>query len=281
MLVRCIACGLGKEVNRFIWTYTSGQYKGKSKLIQFLVPSALAGYYTEEKPTDDKDGQIRLRENFFYNWEELQSSSMGDIRNMKAMISKSSVNQRNPYGHKSTKDIRRVNFFASTNEDAVLTDTENTRWLIFKIIDILWREYRENINIDNLWAQAYQLYVSGFDYMPTMEELKMQAESNEQYEFHGSEEELLMTHYKPCGYNEGMVMTASDIVNKLSELVTRGSMKLSTISLGRILSKRGFKKQSNKITRITEYYLEPRSKSSPAAVPVNWQDSVEKEVAPF
>lgn len=270
MFIRCIHCMLGRGENRFVWTYIGGQYIGKSYLIRFFCPPALKEYYTEEKPTGDKDGAIRLQENAFYNWEELQSSTNHDINQMKAMISKAANKIRVPYAAVSETAPRRANFFASTNEDHFLTDDENTRWLTFKIIEIDQR-YAQNININNVWAQAYHKYKSGFDFGIKRDELLSQHEVTDKYRHVTSEEELVLQYFEKVDFddtiekqNKGIYISATTMIAKLSATIGR-SMTLKKIPLGRVLSKKRYVKKRDNTGTYTYWVIDKSEDGSGVA----------------
>lgn len=243
MLIRACRCVLGHGYNRYVWVYTGNQNNGKSTLIKFLCPKELMEYYTEESPSaDHKDSLIRLQENFIYNWEELQEGRSQDLRRMKAIISKSEVKQRKSYAENEERKVRRASFFASTNDTNFLIDVENTRWLINHILSIDW-EYRNKVDINNLWAQVYKIYLSNPDAGNLdMEESREQAADNENYEFHTNDEELLVSNFARANddnnpYN--MWMTSSEIMNALF-LRYSNKFQLNKIAIGRTLMKRKY-----------------------------------------
>ena len=67
-----------------------------------------------------------------------------------------------------------INFKAeSTNKDEFLTDeTGSVRWLCFELIGKMNFTYKDKININDIWRQAYSLYKSGFAYQLTPEEIE-------------------------------------------------------------------------------------------------------------
>lgn len=289
MFMRCIHCMLGKGENRFVWTYVGGQYIGKSYLLRFLCPPRLKEYYTEEKPTSDKDCTIRLQENGFYNWEELQSSTNFEINQMKAMISKAINKIRRPYGTEENTAVRRANFFASTNEDSFLTDDENTRWLPFKIISID-PSYSANINIDKCWAQAYHKYKAGFDFNISKEEINIQHSITDKYRFMTAEEEMIVTYFKKIDPNfmsleeqtQGVYLTAIDIMNKLNVITSKG-IKLTKERVGRVLSRKGYAKKRDS-TGVFKYLVmdESRADTIQGSPPANrYETETTKEDLPF
>lgn len=106
------------------------------------------------------------------------------MNTIKATISKSVVNTRKAYRADHEQLRRRCTFWGTSNVEQYLTDdTGNTRWLSFEIIgSIDWKTYTK-IPINNLWAQAFDLWANGFDYELTEEEaVKRDAENSSREE---------------------------------------------------------------------------------------------------
>lgn len=256
MFIRCVHCMLGKGENRFVWTYVGGQYIGKSYLVRFFCPPALKEYYTEERPTSDKDCAIRLQENGFYNWEELQSASNFEINQAKAMLSKSINKVRRPYGTQEESFIRRANFFGTINDGNFLTDDENTRWLPFTIKSIN-QKYSKNIDIDQCWAQAYHKYKAGFDFEVKKEDLKTQHTVTDKYRHMTAEEELILKYFEKSDGLTGTYLSSVDIMNKINIITTKG-IKITKERVGRVLSnKKYFKRRGD--NGIYEYCVNDKS----------------------
>jgi predicted P-loop ATPase len=236
-LVRCIACSIGLKENRIVFVLVGEkQEAGKSTFLRFLNPFGNK-YYTESPIRDNKDSEFRFAENFIYNLEELSSLNNIEINKLKAIISKSIIKERRPFGRTEEEMYRRCNFFGSTNKTEFLTDTENTRWLCFNLEYINW-EYKAKIDINKVWAQAWHLYNTGFKYTLTSEERVIRDDNNKGYELSSAEKELILLHLKPD--EEGEFMTNVQILEYLIEK-TANRFKLNSVYLGRALSQLGFK----------------------------------------
>ena len=137
MFVRTIKCALEDNFyNRTAFVLQSRkQEQGKSMLIRFLNPFGTK-YYTDEPLRDHNDCYIALTENFIYNLEEIDDMRKIGIGKVKAILAKSTVNVRHPYGKQKIMSPRRCSFFGSTNLDEFLADDSNTRWLIFTVNSI-------------------------------------------------------------------------------------------------------------------------------------------------
>jgi hypothetical protein len=198
-LVRSIACGLGIKENRIVMVlYGRKQETGKSTFIRFLSPWKDGKYFTESPIIggNQKDTEIRFSENFIYNLEELAGLSRVDVNKLKADISKSIIKERRAYAMFETSAPRRCNFWASTNQREFLHDEENTRWLIFDINAINWA-YKADINIHQVWGQAWHLFNNGFDFELSDKDRENRDLINDDYRYRRPEEELLVRYFKP------------------------------------------------------------------------------------
>ena len=104
--------------------------------------------------------------------------------------------------------------------------TGNVRWIHFEISGIDWN-YSNEVNIDDVWAQAYALYRSGFQCDITDEEVKENERENQQFTMVSFEMELLMKFYTP-GTKESrdLFRTTGEIEIGLKE-ATNGMAKIS------------------------------------------------------
>jgi len=267
-LVRCLACSLDNIPNRMVLVFVSlKQEIGKSWFIQFLSPFGI-NYYSEAPLTDNKDTYFRLSENFIINLEELASLKNTEINQLKAIISMATIKERKPYEVHETIQPRRANFFGSTNRPEFLLDTENTRWICIAIRDVD-HNYSKEIDIHKVWAQAYHLYKSGFNYGLTKEEKEQRDALNQEYEVSYPEKDMLNAHFVACDKNdrEGRFMSIADIMDSLhllTALLLRNSdrmaynpVRINQYAIVKALTSLGFKRD-RKIRngkQVRGYYL--------------------------
>jgi len=248
MLVRCIACGFGIAFNKHAFILTGGQSGGKSSLCRWLCPEALQGYYTENLSADNKDNLTSLCQNFIINLDELAALSKMDLNVLKSMLSRDYVKVRLPYDRKATVHKRRANFFGSTNKDEFLNDeTGSVRWLCFLILYINWN-YKNDLNIDLIWAQALSLFNSGFKYELTAEEIEENENANAQHQLRSPELEYLTAHFMPSAKGQPLAeaMTATSIISRLRE-ANLTSMNLNVTNMGKALKMAGYKQTTERV----------------------------------
>lgn len=259
-LVRMLACTLGRIVNRIVMTLVSEtQELGKSQFIRFLCPPDIRDYYKEEPLLHDKDSEIALSENFIWNLEELDDLNKKQISEMKAIISRESIKQRRAYARYEESMPRIVNFWGSTNKVDFLTDTTNTRWLCFNVVSIN-HDYNntqtgvKKIDINKVWAQAYHLYKSGFDYHLSAEDRKKRDVMNQDFETMPEEKQLIIRYFLPGkpGDNISKFMVNHDIKEHLNQN-TSAKNRFNEYNIGRSMKQLNFKqevrKQNNKTVR--------------------------------
>lgn len=260
-LVRSVVCALVSEYfnkQAFIIVHDK-QNSGKTSWTRFLVPRDLIKYHIENIALD-KDSLIALCQNVIGILDELATLSKFEINSLKSTISKASVNVRHPYERRAKLTSRRISFVGSTNRMEFLSDeTGNVRWLCFEIESINWK-YREEIDVDILWSHAYNLYLNGFKYEMTAEEIADNERANEQFQMVSTEMELIQKYYSPGTKDDHeQFYTPTEFLLYLTDKV-EGKLKLNAISLGKALKILGYEKMQKKahegkIYPVRGYYI--------------------------
>lgn len=246
-LIRMIACTYGQIENRIIMVLVGPiQSQGKDSFIRFLVPPQLKEYYKEDPLTIGKDTEIALCQNISWNLTELDQLTKKEISEIKGIISRASVKQRRSYGRQEENMTRIVNFWGSTNKDEFLTDTQNTRWLCFRVEDISHRynDYINNIreiDITKVWAQAWHLYKSGEQFNLNEQEREKRDIINHSFEYMSPEKSLIIKYLTPCPKDSpvGEFITVVDIQEYLIQQ-TDNKLRLAHENIGRSMTQLDF-----------------------------------------
>lgn len=243
-LVRCIACAVNDNYfnkQSFILVHNA-QNSGKSTLCRWFTPPQLEKYYGENVNLTNKDGEIALSEKFIINLDELAALSKYEINQLKSVMSRDKISVRRPFERSTSDSPRRCSFFGSTNRSEFLFDeTGSVRWLCFEIEKIDWN-YKIDIDVNDIWRQAYSLYKNGFKHDLTPAEIHENELANNQFFISSPEQDLLLKFYTP-GTKEkcDRFMTTTDILQRLQE-GCNNAIKINSITLGRILTKCNFEK---------------------------------------
>jgi predicted P-loop ATPase len=258
MLVRVVACSLDENVfnkQAFIFTQEK-QNGGKTSFSRFLVPPALKDYFAENIGTD-KDSRIALCENFIINLDELARLHKNDINALKSVFSSQSEKVRRPYDRRAERLTRRASFIGSTNSLEFLTDeTGSVRWLCFVIDKINW-DYAKEVDINKVWAQAYSLYKSGFEYQLTLEEIEENNDINAAHNIITSEMELIQLYLEPATIDQYDEFWNSSQIMQYLMAKTEKAIPLNAVTIGKALKILGFQREQKLQGKyqIKGYYL--------------------------
>jgi hypothetical protein len=258
-IVRAVKCALVDSYfnkQAFILVHDK-QNSGKSTFCRFICPQKLKDYIAENLSID-KDSRILLTTNIIINLDELSTLSKVEINSLKSLFSKDKINDRLPYDRRNSIIPRRSSFIGSTNQAEFLNDESGSvRWLCFEIEKIDWN-YKTNIDIDQVYAQAYSLFQSGWHCDLTAQEIQENEEYNRKFQISTSEKELIDKYFEPGKKEDGnKFMTATDILMFLS-MMTENRVRLSAVVIGRSMKMLGYKRDKAGVDRIYGYYVKEK-----------------------
>lgn len=251
-IVRTLKCALVEgyyNKQAFIIVH-SKQNSGKTTFCRFLCPPALQNYLAENI-SDDKDSKIAIAKNFLINLDELSSLAKHEINSLKALFSKDIINERLPYDRKNSIIHRVASFIGSTNMAEFLTDeTGSVRWLCFEIKKIDWN-YKNVIDINLVWGQAYQLYLDGYECEMNVDDIHENEIRNSKFQQLSAEAEMIPNYFSPSTEGDGIFFTSTDILLYLSTLT---SIRLNKIMIGKAMPVCGFRRVKDPVSDRYGYY---------------------------
>lgn len=242
-LVRCVACALVEGVfNKQALVFVEfEQNGGKSTFCRWLCPPALDKYIAENISTD-KDSLISLSENFLINLDELATLNKTEINALKSLFSKDYVKIRRPFEKKPCVSPRRANFIGSTNKTEFLIDeTGSVRWLCIEIEKIDW-SYKNEIDINLVWSQAYSLFKAGFKYELTKQEVLENENANKAHYIDTAEMQLIKQFFLTASKEKHDIFLSPVNFLKFFEIKGYRNNRMSVESIGRALTFLKFEK---------------------------------------
>lgn len=147
-------------VARGVLTFQGAQSQGKTHWIKRLAPRELAvikdGLILDPH---DKDSVKKCVSKWINELGEVDATfRKSDMPALKGFVSQDSDELRLPYARAESVFPRRTVFFASVNPMRFLKDDSgNTRWWTIKAKTI---NARHSIDVQQLWAEVYQIYVA-------------------------------------------------------------------------------------------------------------------------
>ena len=223
-----------------------GQGIGKDYFVEWLCP--LKSYFAASAILpDDKDYRLRRLKVWIWDVNEFGNTMRRQDREaLKAFITDSDVIERKPYGkfdirgHAISSYIGTVN-----NEMGILNDpTGNRRFITTHVTAIDWN-YADQIDINQVWAQAFQLYLDGETGDLSDVEKQIVGETNESYQMIDIVEETIKKFFEVDPDNQAWWTSTYDIMKVLKEPIL-GNLKpgteITTQKLSSSLTKLGLDK---------------------------------------
>lgn len=216
----------GGKVQNPMLVLDGPQNCGKSSLVRFLG-SAMPSLYIEEaiRP-DDKDCVRYLPSKWVWEVPELGSTTRRQDREaLKAFITKGDATFRKPYDRHPVTKPTLASFIGTINNEAgFLTDpTGNRRFVTVRIESIDWR-YAQEIDIHQVWAQAYALYKQGHIWQLLPSEVQTRDELNQSYEIDDPFVDMLQASYEVVTENpRDYFVTTFELVEHIKAMGARAN----------------------------------------------------------
>lgn len=259
--VRAVKCVFQPEYfnkQAFILVH-KGQSSGKSTFCRFLCPPSLSNYLAEDI-SNDKDARILLCKNFLINLDELAVLSRKEINSLKAYFSKTVINERLPYDRKNSILPRVCSFIGSTNMTTFLNDDSGSvRWLCFELTGKIDFSYKQKVDINSVWAQAFALAKDdSFDCELSIDDIEKNEDRNRQYMVLSTEQELISKYFrKPKADDEKHLIqffTSTEILMKLDLL----GLRLNKIAIGKALNALNYERIKHPKRQVYGYFAVPQ-----------------------
>lgn len=240
-LVAVVVSLMVKEVtNHQILVLVGRQGCYKTTWLARLLPPELQRYFCVRSNSGrlTKDDNLALSEFALICLEEIDELRLGDINQLKAMVTLPAVNERRAYGHYKENRPHIASFCGTTNQPEFLNDpTGSRRWLPFTVVHID-DPYTHPVDYEGVYGQALMLWKKGFRYWFDEEEIAQVNARNERFETASLETDLLLAFFRvPMPGEECMFLTVGEILQHIN-----GGMKnpLSAVKVGLALRKAGF-----------------------------------------
>lgn len=220
-----------------VLVFQGDQYVGKTKWFKSLVP--------EEKKLikdgvilrpDDRDSVKQAVSFWLVELGELDSTfRKADIAALKAFLTSQMDVLRRAYAKKESQYARRTVFFGSVNPKQFLHDpTGNRRYWTIEVTKL---DHSHNIDMQQVWAQVYELYKSGFGHHLTPDEMEALNDHNEDFTASDPIEDVVISKFdwnaapslwtwktatealQICGYDrptKAELNTAASMIRKLN-----------------------------------------------------------------
>ena len=243
--------------NHLCLVITGKQGKFKTSWLENLCPTALRTHYlyTGKIQPQNKDVLTYLAEYLFINIDDqLRQLNKIDENELKNLITINYVKYRRPYDPFITEYPHLASFMASVNGNDFLTDISGSRrFLPFEALDIKIDD-AQNINMDFVYSQAYNLYKQGERYWFNDEEITELHDYNEGFRIVSNEEELVLHYYNiPESRMDATHFFNTTLIKAKIEQLSQ--QRLSSKKVGEALTKLNFEKWQRRLENNTREWV--------------------------
>lgn len=235
-----------------VLVFQGDQYLGKTQWFKRLAPNHLdvIADGVMLRP-DDKDSVKQIISKWMVELGELDATfKKSDIAQLKAFITRDRDTLRMPYARRENSYVRRTVFFGSVNPDQFLHDATGNRR--FWTIACEHLKHDHTLDMQQVWAEVYELYKQGETWFLNASEMAMLNESNKTFEAKDRLDERLATKLNwDAPRSEWRYLSASDILTEL-QVVNDAA---ATRRVGKLI--KNFTKGESKIVRGITLHLIP------------------------
>lgn len=178
MLVRIVATYLGNNPNHSQFVLVDNVPESSSgNFLRWLCPESLDAYYCDNINLH-ADGLRDLVYNFIINIEKLSCLNVDEIDELYKHIRTDYVTIISPGKKRKARYLKNCSFLGSTKNVEFLRSFEETcNFNCFLVTKIDWN-FKNNLDINKIWGQAYHLFQNKFNYQFTIKEMRETEKSN-------------------------------------------------------------------------------------------------------
>jgi len=225
----------------------ASQGEGKSTFVKW-IGSPLPDLTIESEIHPDEENHRRyLASKWVWEVGELGSTTRkADREALKQFLTMHDVTFRKPYARNPVTKPAMASFIGTiNNETGFLTDpTGNRRFLCVKI-DKINQDYKKNIDINQLWAQARELYRNNETWRLTPEETERQEEINAYYMKEEPYIGWILDSYDIDPNQSTWLTSTTDIARTLQNNGVKGETRAIQMWVGDALKRLGLRQHTN------------------------------------
>ena len=225
------------------------QNLGKSTFANWLCSGTPKHFIEQSVDPENKEHIRNLAGKWIWEIGEMGSTTRkADRESLKHFLSQTTVTFRTPYAkHAVTKPALASFIGTVNNEGGFLQDSTGTRRFMTVGLTHLDHAYVTDLDVDQLWAQAYQLYLNGESWRLCAEEVAKRDELNGTYKVEDAYEGWVKRFYdvdleRSEQQTPGWFTTTQEIVSELKNRGVTGDTRAITMYLAATMKELGLEK---------------------------------------
>ena len=226
-----------------------GQNLGKSTFARWLC-SGMPRYFIEKSiEPDSKEDERRLASKWIWEIGELGATTRkADREALKSFLTRVEVTFRNPYAREDSEKYALASFIGTVNnEGGFLQDATGTRRFMTVGLSKIHHSYVDDMDINQVWAQAYQLYAGDESWRLTPAEAQLRDDLNSDYKVEDAYEGWISRYFdidldRAEQKTAGWFTTTQEIVGELKRQGVTGDTRAITMFLASTMKGLGLEK---------------------------------------
>lgn len=245
-LIGSVAKVYGQAQNPML-VLTGAQGKGKSYFAKWLCSPTPEHHIEESVKPDSNEHNRFLAKKWIWEVGELGATTKRqDIEALKQFLTRVDCDFRTPYARNPVHKPAMASFIGTVNPSAgfLVDPTGNRRYIVVDLAAINWL-YAQNVDVNQVWAQAYYLWKSGESPALTEEEKTYQSISNEQHTIEDPYESWVRRSFNIDPLREDWSLTTAQITSELQDKGVRGETRAIQMRLAETLKIVGLRQHAN------------------------------------
>lgn len=252
----------GEFPNEFFLTLLSVEPGiGKTTMLRnYTLPKELQVYRKEHSLSFDDDFKVLMAQALLIVDDEMDSRTYEMDKTFKTVLSTKELTTRRKYDRRISTIKRRCSFAGSGNNIAVVREQLNRRVLPIEIQSID-KEKLAQVDLTDLFMEAYHLFADGFKYSFQHEDLHLLKHLYENY-IQKSDVDLILDEYmqQPEVESDRFPISNLDLVSSLANKFPQFSKRINVPVIGKLMNERGYVTVRKGKNRISCYIISKHSK---------------------
>jgi hypothetical protein len=231
---------------------TGAQGRGKSFFAKWLCAPVPKSHIEEPVKPDSNEHARFLAKKWLWEVGELGATTRRqDVEALKQFLTRVDCDFRTPYARNPIQKPALSSFIGTVNPSAgfLVDATGNRRYIVVDLANINWA-YADEVDVNQLWAQAYHLWKSGESPALSPEEKAHQTTSNEQHTIEDPYEGWVRRLFNLDPDREDWKLTSAQITATLQDKGIRGETRAIQMRLSETLRSMGLKQHANDRPRV-------------------------------
>jgi hypothetical protein len=252
----------GEYPNEFFLTLLSvEQGLGKTTFLRnYTLPKELQCYRREHSLSFDDDFKVLMAQALLIVDDEMDGRSYEMDKTFKTVLSTKELTTRRKYDRRISTIKRRCSFAGSGNNLRVVREQQNRRVLPIEI-ESIDKEKLGQVDLTDLFMEAYHLFADGFKYSFQHEDLHLLKHLYEDY-IQKSDVDLILDEYlqQPEVESDRFPISNLDLVSSLANKFPQFSKRINVPVIGKLMNERGYVTVRKGKNRISCYIISKHSK---------------------